>query len=64
MRVLLQQFVSCKTCEKACRAAVAMLEVWPFPRRVLDMVHSLTAQYKCNRIPRTIDHLPREYQGN
>ncbi|KIK98501.1 hypothetical protein PAXRUDRAFT_823795 [Paxillus rubicundulus Ve08.2h10] len=30
MRVLLQQFMSCKTCEKACRAAVAMLEVWLF----------------------------------
>ncbi|KAH7924011.1 hypothetical protein BV22DRAFT_544960 [Leucogyrophana mollusca] len=43
---LVQEFVFCHTCQKACRAAVEMLE------------------YKCQRIPRTIDYLPQDIDSD
>ncbi|KAN0100822.1 hypothetical protein V8E55_000806 [Tylopilus felleus] len=43
---LLKRFASCRTCHKACSAAIGMLG------------------YKCNRVPRTIDYLPPQHEGN
>ncbi|KAF8140033.1 hypothetical protein EV363DRAFT_1392956 [Boletus edulis] len=48
MNVLLTQFDSCNTCYKACLGGHR--DAW--------------GNYKCNRIPRTIDYLPPRHEGN
>jgi len=61
MDALTDTFHDCKTCHKACVAAVDMLTVrLAYSCHPLPDLLALT-QYKCRRMPRRLDQLPNIY---
>jgi len=62
MDALTDTFADCKTCHKACIAAVEMLAVRSFPNflSLPSLIHEMD-KYKCTRMPRRVDQIPNIY---